>query len=258
MIALNEVSKKYSNASGWAVRGINLTIGEGEFVVILGESGCGKTTTLKMINRLVDLTSGTIEVNGQDIMSVSPIQLRRQIGYVFQAIGLFPHLTVAQNIAAVPRLLGWNRTDIDNRVCELLKLVELDPDEYASRLPRELSGGQQQRIGFARALAARPELMLMDEPFGALDPITRDHLQTQFKELQTKLGLTVVMVTHDVTEAIILADRIAVLKDGGVVFDGTPRQMLTDPGGGYVTELIAKPKNDAARLMRILSGEQEN
>jgi osmoprotectant transport system ATP-binding protein len=204
-----------------------------------------------MINRLVEHSSGDIRVGGEDVGTVNPIDLRRQIGYVFQGIGLFPHMTVAENVGVVPRLLGWSQSDTDARVDELLALVGIGPSEYRQRSPRELSGGQQQRVGVARALAARPSVLLMDEPFGALDPITRDQIQDELKTLQGALGLTVVLVTHDMTEALLLADRIAVMKGGQIVGIGTPAELMSKPGHDYVRTLMAMPKRQADRVEQI-------
>jgi osmoprotectant transport system ATP-binding protein len=217
-------------------------------LVLLGGSGCGKTTTLKMINRLIEATSGRILVDGRNVRESDPVALRRGIGYVFQGIGLFPHLTVAENIAVVPRLLRWDPGRIAERVAELLELVHLPPDEYRDRRPGQLSGGQQQRVGFARALAAGPRVMLLDEPFGALDPITRDGLREEFRHIQQRLGLTAVMVTHDITEALLSADHIAVMSGGLLLQVGTPQELMTRPADEFVAALMAAPKRQADRL----------
>lgn len=252
MISLNHVSKSYDDKATWAVRDITLTVASGELVVLLGESGCGKTTTLKLINRLIELSSGAISIESHDIMQTDPVILRRNIGYVFQEIGLFPHMTIAENVGIVPRLLGWSQTDTSERVDELMQLVGLSPAEYGCRFPHELSGGQKQRVGVARALAARPKLMLMDEPFGALDPITRAELTAEFKKLQRELKLTVVMVTHDMTEALTLADRIAVMKQGRILALGTPRELLAGSHDPYVEKLLDTPRRQAEALATIL------
>ncbi len=250
MIALRGVTKSFGGGDP-AVSSLDLEVHKGELLALLGGSGCGKTTTLKMINRMIEPTSGRIFLDGQDISSQDPVQLRRGIGYVFQSIGLFPHMTVAQNVAVVPELLGWEPRDIQERTSELLQLVGLSVQEHGARCPRQLSGGQQQRVGFARALAARPDLLLMDEPFGALDPLTRDQLQGEFLKLQRELGLTVVLVTHDMTEALLLADRIAVLQDGQLVGLGTPTELLTAPQSDYVRSIMAMPKRHADRLEEL-------
>lgn len=245
MIIFKGVSKQYGPAGTYAVKDLSMSVEKGEFVVLLGESGSGKTTTLKMINRLLEPSAGTILVDGRDVSSGDVAALRRGIGYVFQGIGLFPHLTVAENIATVPRLLKWTPLRIASRVDELLKLVGLSPDDFRDRSPAELSGGQQQRVGVARALAARPPVMLMDEPFGALDPLTRDSLQNEFKQLQQLLSLTVVMVTHDMTEALLMGDRIIVMQNGTIVRSATPHDLLSSPGHPYVAMLMQTPKRHA-------------
>ncbi|MSP36911.1 MAG: ATP-binding cassette domain-containing protein [Deltaproteobacteria bacterium] len=205
---------------------LNLDVGAGETLVLLGRSGSGKTTTMKLINRLIDPTSGRLEVEGKATVDWDPIQLRRRIGYVIQEIGLFPHLTIEQNIGVVPRLEGWAAERIQLRARELLNLVGLNADSFAGRFPRELSGGQRQRVGVARALAADPPVILLDEPFGALDPITRREIQREFKNLQQELGKTMVFVTHDIAEAFVLANRIALLKDGEMILLGPPAELL--------------------------------
>lgn len=255
MVRLERVSKVYQKSAVPAVQEISLEILKGEFLVLVGESGCGKTTTLKMINRLVEPSAGHIVVDGQDVMSSNPIELRRAIGYVFQGIGLFPHMTVAQNVGIVPRLLRWEPSAIAHRVDELMEMMGL-ASEYLQRMPSELSGGQQQRVGVARALAGRPKILLMDEPFGALDPVTRDALQREFQSLQKSIGLTVVMVTHDMTEALLLADRIAVMQQGRLLQVGTPREMLTHPGDAHITTLLETPRRQAASLERVLKPGQ--
>lgn len=220
MLKLEQVSKVYKGGKK-AVNSIDLDIAKGEFICFIGPSGCGKTTTMKMINRLIEPSSGRIFIDGENIMEQDPVELRRKIGYVIQQIGLFPHMTIQQNISLVPKLLKWPEEKRKERARELLKLVDMGP-EYLDRYPHELSGGQQQRIGVLRALAAEPPLILMDEPFGALDPITRDSLQEEFKKLQRTLNKTIVFVTHDMDEAIKLADRIVILKAGEIVQVGTP------------------------------------
>ena len=251
MIQLRDVTKSYDEGRTTAVRGIELNAEAGEFLILVGASGCGKTTTLKMINRLIEPTSGSIMVDGRNVSNIDPVGLRRSIGYVFQGVGLFPHLSIGDNVAAIPNLLGWDKDRIENRVDELLTLVGLSPLEYRSRFAHELSGGQQQRVGVARALAASPKVMLMDEPFGALDPLTRDSLQNEFSRLHKKLGLTVVMVTHDMTEALLMADRIAVMHEGQILQVGTPHELMTRPNHDAVAALIETPKRHADRLENL-------
>jgi osmoprotectant transport system ATP-binding protein len=253
MISLERVSKSFDGGETFAVREVSLEVAQGELLVLLGESGCGKTTTLKMINRLIDPTEGHIEVDGEAINQVDPVDLRRRIGYVFQGIGLFPHMTVGENVAVVPKLLNWPADQVTRRVDELLELVNLDPSEYRDRLSRQLSGGQQQRVGVARALAARPRIMLMDEPFGALDPLTRDVLQDEYTRIHRRLELTSVMVTHDMTEALLMADRIAVMNGGQVLQIGTPHELLTEPADDYVSALMSKSKEQADRVEELVA-----
>jgi osmoprotectant transport system ATP-binding protein len=253
MISLREVTKVWPGGVR-AVDGISLEVQRGEIVVLLGSSGCGKTTTLKMINRLVEPSSGEIWVDGSHIAENDPVQLRRRIGYVFQGIGLFPHHSVAANLAAVPRLLGWERRRIDTRVDELLELIGLEPAEFRDRRPHELSGGQQQRVGVARALAAEASILLMDEPFGALDPLTRDSLQQELLGMRQRLGLTIVLVTHDVSEALLLADRIAVLSQGRVLQLGTPRELFAAPATAEVARLLETPRRQANALHALAHG----
>jgi osmoprotectant transport system ATP-binding protein len=258
MIVLKDVCKSYDEGDTFSVRDVSLTIPTGSLLVLLGGSGCGKTTTLKMINRLVEPTSGSVMLAGVDVRTLESVELRRGIGYVFQGIGLFPHLTVAENVAVVPRLLGWTPARIAARVDELLTMIQLAPVEFRDRFPRQLSGGQQQRIGFARALAAGPQVMLLDEPFGALDPITRDELRDDFLALHNQLGLTAVMVTHDMTEALLSADQIAVMNRGRLLRVGTPRELLTNPGDPFVEALLAGPKRHAERLEVLTSDRLED
>ncbi|GJM13460.1 MAG: hypothetical protein DHS20C12_18630 [Pseudohongiella sp.] len=255
MIELKNVQKSYDDGATLAVADTSLIIERGEFLGLIGASGCGKTTTLKMINRLEEPTSGEILVNGRNVVDQNPEQLRRNIGYVFQGIGLFPHRTVAENVVAVPRLLQWSAEDIQRRCTECMELVGLPFDEFGERSPSQLSGGQQQRIGVARALAARPEVVLMDEPFGALDPITRSELQEEFKSIQKAMDLTVVMVTHDMTEALLLADRIAVMREGEILQIGTPHELLSNPAHDYVRDIVAMPRRRAQRLEELMRDE---
>ncbi|MBW9313773.1 MULTISPECIES: choline ABC transporter ATP-binding protein OpuBA [Bacillus] len=240
MLILENVSKTYKGGKK-AVNNVNLKIAKGEFICFIGPSGCGKTTTMKMINRLIEPSAGKIFIDGENIMDQDPVELRRKIGYVIQQIGLFPHMTIQQNISLVPKLLKWPEQQRKERARELLKLVDMGP-EYVDRYPHELSGGQQQRIGVLRALAAEPPLILMDEPFGALDPITRDSLQEEFKKLQKTLHKTIVFVTHDMDEAIKLADRIVILKAGEIVQVGTPDDILRNPADEFVEEFIGKER----------------
>ncbi|MFC5750684.1 ABC transporter ATP-binding protein [Actinomadura rugatobispora] len=238
-IQLINVTKRFPGQETPAVDDITLTVPAGEIVVLLGPSGSGKTTTMRLINRLIEPTSGKIIVAGKDAMSLDPTELRRQIGYVIQNAGLFPHMTVGTNVGLVPQMLGWDKQKIADRVDELLRLVALDPAVYRDRYPRELSGGQQQRVGVARALAADPPAMLMDEPFGALDPITRERLQDELLQLQEELGKTIVFVTHDVDEALKLGDRIAILREGSQIAQyGTPQEILLNPAGEYVEQFL--------------------
>ena len=245
MIEFHEASKGWDGRR--AVGPLSISVAKGEFVALLGGSGCGKTTTLKMINGLVRPDAGEVRVAGE-VVGAGPLwRLRRGIGYVFQEIGLFPHMTVAENIACGPRLAGWDRTRIETRIAELLDLVAL-PRDVGARLPAALSGGQRQRVGVARALGAGPLIMLMDEPFGALDPITRDSLGQAWRALHDRLGLTTVMVTHDVMEALLLADRIVVMDAGAVIADGPPAMLLTDHGNATVRALMETPRRQAARV----------
>ena len=240
VVTLDHVSKRYGPADApLAVSDLSLTIPAGEIVVLVGPSGCGKTTTMKMINRLIEPTSGRITIDGEDVMALPAVELRRRIGYVIQQVGLFPHLTVAENVAVVPRLLRWPEARVRDRVDELLELVRLEPASYRDRYPAALSGGERQRIGVARALAADPPLMLMDEPFGAVDPILRDRLQNEFLRLQAQVRKTIVFVTHDVDEAIKMADRIAILQRGGVLAQyDTPDAILAAPGSEFVARFV--------------------
>jgi len=251
IIKLDAVSKAFGGGRNVAVRNVSLAVGKGEFVAIVGGSGSGKTTTLKTINRLVDADAGVVAVDGQPVTAFAPHELRRRIGYVFQGIGLFPHMSVGENIGITPHLLGWRKDDIAARTLELLDLVDL-PREFAERMPAELSGGQRQRVGVARALAARSEIMLMDEPFGALDPITRDALGTEYRRLHERMGLTTLMVTHDVLEAVLLADRIIVMRAGEIVADDTPQGLLRGHPDEGVRALMDMPRRQALRVRSLL------
>ncbi|GAC1573051.1 MAG: hypothetical protein NVS3B7_04070 [Candidatus Elarobacter sp.] len=237
-VALRGVAVRYANAAAAAVHDVDLGIDGGTFTVLLGPSGCGKSTLLRTINRLVEPTSGTVLIDGGDVRERDATELRRGIGYVIQAVGLFPHYTVAQNIAVVPQLLGWDRARIDRRVDELLALIRLDPSTYRARKPRELSGGEAQRVGVARALAAEPRVLLMDEPFAAVDAIVRASLQDEIARVHRELGTTVVFVTHDVDEALRLADRIVVMNAGRVVQTGAPNDILERPADDFVRHLV--------------------
>ncbi len=239
VVALEHVTKAYGDPDAPAVTDLSLTIPAGEICVLVGPSGCGKTTTMKMINRLIEPTSGRITIDGLDVASLPAVNLRRRIGYVIQQVGLFPHLTIAENVAIVPQLLRWPRTRIAERVEELLELIGLDPAAYRGRYPSELSGGERQRVGVARALAADPPVMLMDEPFGAVDPIRRDRLQNEFLRLQARVRKTIVFVTHDVDEAIKMADRIAILQIGGILAQyDTPDAILANPASEFVERFV--------------------
>ena len=255
MIELQNVRKSYDGGKTFAVSDVSFSVRRGELLGLIGESGCGKTSTLKMINRLEEPSSGEILVNGENVRQQNAEQLRRNIGYVFQGIGLFPHYTVAENVCTVPELLAWPPSAVLERCRVVLELVGLAPTQFADRFPSQLSGGQQQRVGVARALAAQPELVLMDEPFGALDPITRADLQEEFKSIQRQLELTVIMVTHDMTEALLMADRIAVMKQGKVLQIGSPTELLNAPSDPYVRKLIEMPKRRADRLDQILDAD---
>jgi len=248
-IAISDLWKSYDGAA-FAVRGVSLDVGRGEFLALIGASGSGKTTLLKCINRLIEPTRGNIAVEGTDAASIDPVFLRRRIGYVFQGVGLFPHLSVAENIAVTLRLLGWDETAIAARVGEMLDLVRL-PRGLGSRLPATLSGGQGQRVGVARALAAKPRIVLMDEPFGAVDPIARDALARDYRALHDEFGLTTVMVTHDVLEAVLLADRIAVMEAGELAACGPTKELLANPGRASVRELMDMPRRQAERVRAL-------
>jgi osmoprotectant transport system ATP-binding protein len=254
MIELARLTKRYGDLV--AVAELSLTVADGELLVLLGGSGCGKTTTLKMINRLVEPTAGRVLIDGADVASVPAYELRRRIGYAFQRVGLFPHLTVAENVAITPSLLGWDEQRIARRVDELLELVELDPATMRARWPDQLSGGQQQRVGVARALAAEPRLMLLDEPFGALDPLTRDRIQQSFRRIRDQIGLTAIFVTHDMGEALILGDRIAVMHEGRLLQVGTPRELLARPADDVVRQLLETPRRQAAAVDALLATDE--
>ncbi len=239
LISLEGVSKIYPGTTVPAVAELSMDIPEGEILVLVGPSGCGKSTTLRLINRMIEPSAGRIIFEGEDVTDVNPDQLRRRIGYVIQQIGLFPHMTIAENIATVPRLLKWDESTIDARIDELLDMVGMDPSIYRERYPKELSGGQAQRVGVARALGADPDVLLMDEPFGAIDPITRDRLQNEFLRLQAELRKTIVFVTHDIDEAIKMGDRIAILREQSVIAQlDTPERILANPADDFVDDFL--------------------
>jgi osmoprotectant transport system ATP-binding protein len=255
LIAFAHVAKSFDGGRGakpvLAVDDVSLQVGSGEFLAIVGGSGSGKTTLLRLANRLIEADQGSITIQGEDVRAADPVMLRRRIGYVFQSGGLFPHMSVAANIGITPKLKGEREAEIAARVDELLDLVRLDRREFRDRFPHELSGGQRQRVGVARALAARPKIVLMDEPFGALDPLTRDALGDDYRALHDRLGLTTVMITHDMTEAILLADRIAVMRGGRLLAQGTAPE-LSQSDDAYVGELLATPRRQAERLNALL------
>ena len=248
MIRLEQVTKQYGNTV--AVNKLSLEVAKGEVCILIGPSGCGKTTTLRMINRLIEPTSGRIIIDGEDTSGVRPEKLRQSIGYAIQSVGLFPHMTVATNIAVVPHLLHWERERLAGRVTELLRLVGLAPEEYAEKYPNQLSGGEAQRIGVARALAADPPMLLMDEPFGAVDPLTREKLQAQFLRIQQEVKKTVILVTHDLDEAIRMADRIAIMEAGKLVQYDTPETILSRPVNKFVHDFVGTDRA-LKRLSRI-------
>jgi len=255
MIVLEGVSKKFADGT-LAVDALDLTVRRGELAVLIGPSGCGKTTTMRMVNRLVEPSSGRIIIDGQDVTDEDPVPLRRRIGYVIQQIGLFPHLTIRDNIATVPALLGWKRARVRERVVELMELIDLDPAQYGDRYPHELSGGERQRVGVARALAADPPVLLMDEPFGAVDPIGRERLQQQFRRLQQRLGTTVVFVTHDIDEAVRLGDRIGVMSAGGRLeqYD-SPARVLGEPATPFVADFVGSDRMIKRLAVTPLTGD---
>jgi osmoprotectant transport system ATP-binding protein len=251
MIEIDKVSKSFDGGRTLAVRDASIALDAGAFVAVVGTSGSGKTTTLKFINRLVEPDGGEVRIEGVRVGTIDPPTLRRKIGYVFQGIGLFPHMRVGENIGITPQLLGWGRPEIAARIEELLDLVGL-PQSYAVRFPDALSGGEAQRVSVARAIAARPRIVLMDEPFGALDPVTRDALGAAYRRLHERLGLTTVMVTHDVQEAVLLADRIVVMSGGRILAQGTPAALMSGAADPAVAALMAMPRRQAARIASIL------
>jgi osmoprotectant transport system ATP-binding protein len=255
VIETRELTRQYGQVT--AVDRVSMKVVEGELVVLLGGSGSGKTTTLKMVNRLIEPSSGRVLIDGEDAASIQPHELRRRIGYVFQRVGLFPHMTVGENVGITLTLLGWERRRASARVDELLELVELDPPLVRDRHPEQLSGGEQQRVGVARALAASPRLMLLDEPFGALDPLTRDRLQQSFLRIRKRLSLTAIFVTHDMVEALLVGDRIAVMHGGRLVQIGTPSELLQSPANDYVRQLMASPRRQAELVDGLLSSRPQ-
>ncbi len=246
-IIFNNVSKRFNGIL--AVKALSFSVSEGEILVLLGTSGCGKTTTLKMINRLTDPSEGEISIDGINISDYNPIELRRNIGYVIQSIGLFPHLTISSNISVIPELMHWTKEKIKSRVDDLLSMVGLNPATYRDRFPAELSGGQQQRVGVARALAADPPIVLMDEPFGALDPITREQLQNEFLTLLHEIKKTIVFVTHDILEAVKIADRIAIMDRGEILQIGSPKEIIEKPANSFILEFLGKHHFHLSLLM---------
>jgi osmoprotectant transport system ATP-binding protein len=249
-ITYDRVTKTYPNGNRSAVTDLSLNVIKGDLVVLLGPSGCGKTTLLKMTNRLIEPTSGSISIDGVEVHSLPAPELRRRIGYVIQQTGLFPHMRVEENIAVVPKLLKWDKRRIDDRVDELLELVGLPPADYRRRYPAQLSGGEQQRVGLARALAVSPGTMLMDEPFGALDAITRSHLQMELRRIHRSLGQTIIFVTHDIDEAVRLADQIVIMREGRIVQAGNPLEIVTNPADAFVSDLVGA--SDALRRLSLI------
>ena len=252
MTEFKQVCKSFDEGRSYAVKDLSLRVNTGETLVLLGSSGSGKTTTLKMINRLIEPTGGRIEVGGEDVIKQDPVTLRRRIGYVFQGIGLFPHMTVEQNVGLVPRLLGRPAADGKTNTHRLLELVGLSPETFAGRFPDELSGGQQQRVGVARALAADPDYLLMDEPFGALDALSRELLQQELLALKRRLEKTIVFVTHDIFEALLLGDRIAILHQGKLEQIGTKKDLLSAPATPFVKDLFSKPAKQLAEFQEMM------
>ena len=252
MILLDGVSKTFDGGATYAVEDLSLEVEEGETLVLLGSSGSGKTTALKTINRLIEPTEGTVVMDGQDVGEADPVSLRRSIGYVFQGIGLFPNLTVTENVGIVPRLLGWEAGRRRRRISELLDLMELPEAEFGARFPDELSGGQGQRVGVARALAADPDYLLMDEPFGALDALTRDNLQQKLLSLKERLGKTIIFVTHDIFEALVLADRLAIMHEGRLEQIGTKREVIGRPATDFVRDLFRRAAARTGELNEYL------
>jgi osmoprotectant transport system ATP-binding protein len=260
-LELRDATKVYAGAHAPAVDGLSLKVPAGEICVLVGPSGCGKTTAMRLVNRMIELTSGDVLIGGRSVRESDPAELRRGIGYVIQQVGLFPHRTIAENVATVPRLLGWSDRQVEDRIDALLVLIGLDPADYRDRYPSQLSGGQRQRVGVARALAADPPLMLMDEPFGAIDPINRDRLQNEFLRLQAQVRKTIVFVTHDIDEALKMGDRIAVLQEGGVLAQyATPSELLSSPANAFVEDFVrlAKPLDPQIAVGDVAARMQES
>ena len=259
-VKLQNISKKYDNRS--VVEHINLEIQGGELLILIGPSGSGKTTTLRMINRLIEPDEGSIHINGQDIMELDPVSLRRNIGYVIQDIGLFPHMTIKENIGLVPKLEGWPEKKISEKVRQLLDFVSMPPEIFMNRYPRQLSGGQKQRVGLARALAMDPPLLLMDEPFGALDPLMRRQLQDEFLRIKQEIERTIVFVTHDINEAFILGDRIAIMAESRLVQVGTPEELILSPKNDLVADIVDSKRKfkhlDTLKVKDLMSPIEPN
>ena len=253
-LEFRDVVKRYSGQERLAIDHLSFEVPAGEICVLVGPSGCGKTTAMRMVNRMIEITEGDILLDGRSVKTEKPAELRRAIGYVIQQIGLFPHQTIGENVATVPKLLGWDKQRIRERVDELLDLVALDPDDFRNRYPAQLSGGQRQRVGVARALAVDPPLMLMDEPFGAIDPINRSRLQNQFLRLQAQIRKTVVFVTHDIDEALKMGDRIAIMKEGGVLAQyATPQELLENPADEFVEDFVGADRGLKALALHTIS-----
>jgi osmoprotectant transport system ATP-binding protein len=253
-LILSGLGKSFDGGKTWAVKDLSLEVARGEFLALIGGSGSGKTTLLKMINRLIEPDAGAVRIDGALNTATPSAELRRGIGYVFQGAGLFPHMTLAENVAVTPRLLGWSEAEIAARVAELMELVELPVGVWGERFPASLSGGQKQRAAFARALAARPSLVLLDEPFGALDAISRDGIAETCRRLHDSLGLTTVMVTHDVNEALLMADRLGVMREGRLVASGPPAELMEEGVDPYVHDLLDTPRQQAARIAAKFGG----
>ncbi len=252
MIVFDHVWKEFSDGN-WAIRDLSLEVNKGETLVLLGKSGSGKTSIIKLVNRLIDPTKGRVLVDGQDVLLQNPIELRRKIGYAVQEVGLLPHLTVEENIGIVPKLLRWPKEKIDERINALLEMMGMDPDEFRKSFPLKLSGGQRQRIGVARALAADPPIVLMDEPFGALDPITREQTQKEFVELESRIKKTVIFVTHDLFEAVMLGDRIALIDQGRLIQVATPTEFVANPPSDFADQFLGRHRFQLGLMTKTIS-----